>query len=73
MWYAVASSWVAAVRRDQSGRLDVRTRKGETLHYDGVPEAEFQRLLRVAASGGSVGTYVNRVIKSNYWHAGTTP
>ncbi len=60
-WIEVTSSWVAAVRWLPPSRLEIRTKAGKVLPYD-APEAELKRLLEA----GSVGTYVNRVIKIRY-------
>lgn len=61
-WVRVESSWVAAVRWSVNGVLEVRTDRGKTLPYGGVPEGVFRRLLEAE----SKGTFVNRVVKPGY-------
>ncbi len=67
-WVHVASSWVAAVRWTAPLRLDVRTKKGQTLHYSGCTVAMFGGLL----AAGSKGTFINVVLKQHLTHTGTT-
>lgn len=67
-WVPVSSSWVRAVRWTAPDRLDVRTAKGQTIHYGKCPLRLFAGLLGAA----SKGTFVNIAIKAQCKHLGTT-
>lgn len=67
-WVPITSSWVAAVRWQPGGLLDVRTLAGATLHYSGCSAALFDSLLNAP----STGTFVNQAVKNVCNYLGAT-
>jgi len=60
-YYAVSSSSIAEVGYDEStSTLGVRFQNGSEYHYYDVQESEFKAICSV----DSVGTYINRRIKT---------
>lgn len=72
-WVPLSSSWISAARwtapeQGTRGLLDVKTKKGQTIHYAGCDEALFRGFLRA----GSKGVFLNVNLKVRLMHLGTS-